>query len=352
MIAVVYIVPRATEDDARRRAAVARFSNAALASVVVLGASGIARALTELSSVSQLWSTSYGRALLVKTAIFVPLLGVGALNRTVLMRVFARVRRSARVEIVALVGIVVAVAILTELAPGRKAARSLAAAPLAAARPPALPPRAAVVDAHELGSLAVAIAREPSRTTVTIIGPDDTGVDGRDVRVDGATAKPCGSGCYRAPSLSAGPLVVSIGHRTLTFDVAAAGSRRDCAPRPDHTDISRLAHDRLRRDARLDRPTNATTTRFTVIAPHRLAYQTSGGGPGAIVIGARRWDRVDDKAPWQPTSQTPIDVTHALLDRADERAPRRAAHDHVPRPPDPRLVPADVRRLAADASST
>jgi copper transport protein len=308
LIAVVYIVPRATEDDARRRAAVARFSNAALASVVVLGASGIARALTELSSVSQLWSTSYGRALLVKTAIFVPLLGVGALNRTVLMRVFARVRRSARVEILAIVGIVVAVAILTELAPGRKAARSLAAAPLAAARPPTLPPRAAVVDAHELGSLAVAIAREPSRTTVTIIGPDDTGVDGRDVRVDGATAKPCGSGCYRAPSLSAGPLVVSIGHRTLTFDVAAEA--------PDATALLaritrtyRASHTIVFDETLASSPTNATTTRFTVIAPHRLAYQTRGGGPGAIVIGARRWDRSNDKAPWQPTSQTPIDVT-------------------------------------------
>ena len=52
-----------------------------------------------------------------------------ALNRAVLMRVFAHLRRSARVEVMAIVGIVVAVAILTELAPGRKAARSLAAAP-------------------------------------------------------------------------------------------------------------------------------------------------------------------------------------------------------------------------------
>jgi copper transport protein len=308
LIAVVYAVPRATEEDATRRAAVARFSNAALVSVVVLGVSGIARALTELSSVSQLWSTSYGRALLVKTAIFVPLLGVGALNRTVLIRVFRRVRRSARVEVVAIVGIVVAVAILTELAPGRKGAGSLAAAPLAAARPPTFPPLDAVVDAHELGSLAVAIAREPSRMTVTIIGPDATGVDGRNVRVDGATAKPCGSGCYRAPSPKAGRLVVSIGGRTLKFDVASEA--------PDATAL--LA--RITRTYRASRtivfdetlassPTNATTTRFTVVAPHRLAYQTRGGGPGAIVVGARRWDRSNDQAPWQPSSQTPIDVT-------------------------------------------
>jgi len=307
LIAIVYAVPRATRDDATRRAAVARFSRVALASVIVLGASGIARAYTELSAVSQLWSTSYGRALLVKTAIFVPLLGLGWLNRAVLMRVFARVRRSARVEVLAIVGIVVAVAILTELAPGRKAARPPAAAPLAAALPPTLPPRDAVVDARELGSLAVAVAREPQRATVTIIGPDATGVDGRAVRVNGSAATACGSGCYRAPSRAAGPLRVSIGGRTLTFDLPATA--------PDATAILR----RITRAYRASRTivfdetlassrTNAQTTRFTVVAPHDLSYETRGG-PGAIVVGTRRWDRSTSKAAWQPTSQTPIDVT-------------------------------------------
>jgi len=307
LIAIVYAVPRATIDDATRRAAVARFSQAALFSVIVLGASGIARAVTELSAVSQLWSTSYGRALLVKTAIFVPLLGVGALNRTVLMRVFGRVRRSARIEVVAVVGIVVAVAILTELAPGRKASRSIAAAPLAAALPPKLPPRDAVVDARELGSLAVAIGREPRRTTVTIIGPDATGVDGRDVRVNGVAAAPCGSGCYRAPAPATGALRVSVGGHLLTFDVAATA-----------TDATALLA-RITRTYRASRtivfdetlassPTNAQTTRFTIVAPHNLSYQTRGG-PGAIVIGARRWDRSAAGSRWQPTSQTPIDVT-------------------------------------------
>ena len=308
LISIVYAVPRATAEDATRRAALARFSQAALISVIVLGASGIARALTELSTVSQLWSTSYGRALLVKTAIFVPLLGVGWLNRALLMRVFARVRRSARIEVIAIVGIVVAVAILTELAPGRNKARPPAAAPLAAALPPTLPPRDAVVDARELGSLAVAVGREPRRTTVTIIGPDATGVDDRDVRVNGVTARPCGSGCYRAPSPAAGALRVSIDGHALVFDVAANA--------PDATALL----ERVTRTYRASRtivfdetlassPTNARTTRFTVVAPHTLSYQTRGSGPGAIVIGTRRWDRTSASAPWQPTSQTPIDVT-------------------------------------------
>jgi copper transport protein len=307
LIAIVYAVPRATQDDATRRAAVARFSTVALASVIVLGASGLVRAYTELSAVSQLWSTSYGRALLVKTAIFVPLLGVGWLNRAVLMQVFVRLRRSARVEVLAIAGIVVAVAILTELAPGRNASRSLAAAPLAAALPPTLPPRDAVVDARELGSLAVAAAREPRRTTVTIIGPDATGVDDRDVRVNGVTATACGSGCYRAPSPATGPLRVSVGDRTLAFDISTAA--------PDATAIlGRITHAyRASRTIVFDEtlassPTNAQTTRFTVVAPHNLSYETRGG-PGAIVIGTRRWDRSTRSAPWQPTSQTPIDVT-------------------------------------------
>jgi hypothetical protein len=209
---------------------------------------------------------------------------------------------------VGIVGIVVAVAILTELAPGKKVARSLAAAPLAAARPPALPPRDAVVDARELGSLAVAVAREPQRTTVTIIGPDGTGMDDRSVRIDGVTAAQCGSGCYRAPSSETGSVRVSIGDRTLTFDVAADA--------PDATAILagltrayRAAHTIVFDETLASSPTNATTTRFTVVAPNRLSYQTRGGGAAAIVIGARRWDRAANKAPWQPTSQTPLDVT-------------------------------------------
>ncbi len=103
---------------AERSRVVRRFSTAALASVCVLALSGLGRALTELHSVSQVWSTSYGRALIVKSAIFLPLLGLGWLNRTLLLDTFARLRRSAMLESVLLLAIVVAVAVLTELRPG------------------------------------------------------------------------------------------------------------------------------------------------------------------------------------------------------------------------------------------
>src|SRR5581483_4692799 len=196
LLALVYVVPRATEDGAKRLAAARLFSTSALCAVVVLAATGLARALTELSVLSQIWSTSYGRALIVKTALFVPLLAVGWLNRSRLLGAFASLRRSATTEIVVIAGIVVAVAILTELRPGTEGSRAVAAPTVA--QPPALPPAGAVVDARELGSLAVAVARERRRATVTLLGQDGTGVDGRDVRIDGAPTITCGPGCYRA----------------------------------------------------------------------------------------------------------------------------------------------------------
>ena len=51
-------------------------------------------------------------------------------------------------------------------------------------------------------------------------------------------------------------------------------------------------------------PTNGTTTRFTAVAPNRLSYVTRGG-PAAIVIGSRRWDRERPGAPYVESSQTP-----------------------------------------------
>ena len=62
-------------------AAARRFSAFALPAVAVLALSGGGRALTELDGVSQLWTTGYGRTLLVKTALFACLLALGYLGR-------------------------------------------------------------------------------------------------------------------------------------------------------------------------------------------------------------------------------------------------------------------------------
>ena len=102
--------------------------------------SGLGRALTELGGVTEIWSTSYGRALIVKTALFVPLLALGWLNRSRLLGSFARLRRSALLETVLLLAIVAVVGVLTELRPGDEASASptVASAPLQAAQPATL----------------------------------------------------------------------------------------------------------------------------------------------------------------------------------------------------------------------
>jgi copper transport protein len=93
----------------------------AVAAVVLVAATGLARALTELGGISELWSTSYGRALLVKTALFVPLLAVGRLSRSLLEERSPLLARSIAVEVVAITAIVVVVAVLTQLRPGSDA---------------------------------------------------------------------------------------------------------------------------------------------------------------------------------------------------------------------------------------
>ena len=77
LLSLIYVVPRATGDEPKRVAVARRFSTVALTAVLVIGVTGIARALTELSAVHQIWTTSYGRALIAKTVLFIPLLGLG-----------------------------------------------------------------------------------------------------------------------------------------------------------------------------------------------------------------------------------------------------------------------------------
>ncbi len=139
LLSLVFVLPRTSAEDDERSAVVRRFSTVALTAVAVLAGSGLVRALTELSAVSQIWSTSYGRVLAAKSILFLPLLGLGWLNRTTLLGAFARLRRSALVEVMVILAIVVVVAVLTELRPGKAQARldATPTAPLQAARPAA-----------------------------------------------------------------------------------------------------------------------------------------------------------------------------------------------------------------------
>jgi copper transport protein len=277
-----------------------RFSNIAVVSVGVLAATGVIRALSELDSVSQLWTTGYGRALLVKSALLAVLVVLGWINR---FRLVPRarvdgVRRNVAAELVLFAGLVAAVALLTDLRPGRD--RGAAAA--TATGPPPLPAKDMVVQAQEAGDLAVALAVRPPGEEVFVLGPDGTAVNGLSVRVNGITAGSCGNGCYGAFVPLRRTATVTVDGRKLTFAIpvnpAPAGSLVAGATRAFRALRSVDYVERL-----ASSPRAKVVADFTLERPNRLEYRIRGGASG-IVIGNRRWDRTGQK-PWVPSPQDP-----------------------------------------------
>jgi copper transport protein len=307
LVALVAVVPRAQLAPGRRVAAARSVSRAALVAVVVLALAGVLRAVTELRSVEQLWTTGYGRALLVKTALFAPAVALGWLNRTRLLGLFDLLRRSVRVEVLLLAAVIAAVAVLVQLRPGAVAPRARAAtAPLSAAPPPVLPPANTAVEAGELGALAVAVARADRTVTVTLLGPDGTGRSGRDVRVDDLPAAPCGAGCYRAAA-PGGPLHVAVDGRALTFTVSPSAPPAAALLRRA-TRLYRASRTIVFDESLRSGPSGGILTRFELQAPDRLGYRIRGGAQ-AVVIGTRRWDRDTPTGRWLASQQTRLDVT-------------------------------------------
>ena len=96
LASLVYTLGRVDPEVGARAAR--RFAAFALVAALLVLASGPLRALTAFSSVGQLWSTDYGRTLLVKLAVVVPLLVLAWLNRSRLLGAFARLRRVAIVR--------------------------------------------------------------------------------------------------------------------------------------------------------------------------------------------------------------------------------------------------------------
>jgi hypothetical protein len=296
--------------DAR---AVRRFSRIALPAAALIAVSGLARALVELTAVSQLWSTGYGRALVVKTVLFGVLLVLGWRSR----RAFAdrgRLRRSVAFELALLALVVVAVAVLTALRPGRDAVTPPVSSVREVGRAPAQP-SPAVVFADEAGTLAVGLAVQPGAPlllTATVLGQSGYGVDGLAVQLSAGNAartvstvaQPCGHGCYAAPVSLGSPrrFAVTISGdappRTLAFPVATSWP-----PPPGTAFLTRAtrAFGELRsvvyREHLASDPTHAITSTWKLVAPDRVAYAVDDGSQG-IVIGRRRWDRAASDEPW------------------------------------------------------
>src|SRR5262249_49517855 len=151
-------------------------SQFALAAVAVVALGGGARALTELAAVSQLWTTSYGRALLVKTAIFAALLVLAWLGR----------RRFLFVQLGLLVVLGVAVGALTDLRPGR-ARSAVASAQAKVALPPSPPPAGAYVDGGRAAGLAAGSGWLAGKGKGPAVGQDGNVGDDVPVRVAGSS---------------------------------------------------------------------------------------------------------------------------------------------------------------------
>ncbi len=268
--------------------------------VVLLAITGVVRAWSELLSVSQLWQTSYGRDLLVKTAILLAALGGGWLLR-------AHVRERAGSELVLVAGVLVAVSVLVLLPPGRSigatSTRVSAAQPSPA---PPLPPPGAVLLAQELGPLGVALELEPARTTAIVLSPAGGGLSGLDVRLDGTPAAECGSGCYSIAKHVTGSVDVQVDN----FGPTLRGSFTVPTQVSDGTNAVRTATERYRAlrsvfyvEQLSSAPGQGVTALWRLESPNRVSYQIPGGA-GGVIIGPRRWDREQPAAKWVESSQS------------------------------------------------
>ena len=114
-------------DDSRALQLAVRFSVVAAIALVIAGAAGTLLAVTILDSVSELWSTPWGRLLIAKVVVVAVAAGSGAYNHKVLIpRMMGRspndpvadheFRRAATVEGAALLLVIVLTAALVAAA--------------------------------------------------------------------------------------------------------------------------------------------------------------------------------------------------------------------------------------------
>jgi copper transport protein len=131
LILVLLRAPRVLPEGGRALAGatLARFSKVALWSVLVISVTGLMRMLGELDSVAQLWSTGYGRDLMLKASLLLPILVIARRNRRMVAALAggitptaARLRtvaRSVQMELMIAAGIITLAAILVAQIPGR-----------------------------------------------------------------------------------------------------------------------------------------------------------------------------------------------------------------------------------------
>jgi copper transport protein len=287
------------------RAAAAAFSRVAVAAVVVLGLSGVARAGAELRSLHEVWDTSYGRLLVAKTVLFAALLGVGWISS----RGAERLRLTLPAESVLLAALLAAVAGLSTVTPPRNAPQPLRALAL---------PGPAVVFGREAGKLAVGIAAAERGgvlgVRVTVLDQTGANANGVDVAVEGEDADACGDGLYCARTAAKRTFRVTVdGHRlsaTLPADPQHAKARRIVTAAAAATRALRsvVIRERLAGD-----PSVVLHTTFRIVHPDRMTYRsliekngTTRFSGAAIVIGGTRWDKSSESGRYVKSELQPL----------------------------------------------
>jgi copper transport protein len=217
--------------------AVPRFSNVAIGAVAALIATGVGASILQLPTLSSLWQTGYGQALLIKIGLLCGALLIAAVN---LLRTRPRLlahqapaaqllRRLVGGEVVAVTGAVFAAAVLTSLAPPAKAVAGLGT-PAAKVGP------GAVRETVARSGYRLALNVSPNRAAVPNQFQVRLTKAGRPV--EGATITAgfamldmeMGTQSYKLEETAPGtygreaPALVMVGHWGLTFDVEPPGS--------------------------------------------------------------------------------------------------------------------------------
>lgn len=334
LVLVLLAVPALRSVDA---VPVRRYAELALPTVLVVLATGVLTALSELRSVSAVFDTGYGRTLLVKSGLV-----AGALCLALTSRLFA-LRRNPGIDVpllrrltpfeLGLVAVVLAAAgLLVNLAPPRgtsAAATSLAPAPAPVRSAPLdlkTIPTGPFVASGEDRDLAVGFAARPVGVggvvvTATVIDQNGNGANGLDVgvrlrsdRTAEADAASCGPGCYRADVAVQGRPREAV-LRIRRPDGGVAGVRFAFPATWPPPAATRLARDATRvfnslGTLRIDESLSSggqhvTQTVWRLEAPNRLSYDIADGSK-AIIVGDRRWDRDHGQKRWVESAQVPL----------------------------------------------
>lgn len=179
-----------------------RYARLAVGLVAVLAVTGLGSAVLLLDRVSDLWSTGYGRTLVVKTGLVAIAVALAVAGRRALSRRRTdRLRQVTPIEAGTLVAVLGVTALLVNLAP--PAASTADAGPAVLGPAPLTGP--VVRDAGLAGNLTVAVAAGDGQLQVEVLAPDgraapDAQVDLEAELPDGQRTtllpRPCGEGCF------------------------------------------------------------------------------------------------------------------------------------------------------------